>query len=272
MNHQPNPQQEKRTSTETICHPWRKTIRRVFLGGLVLLAAGAVSATAATLATSLFESPTSSSKKTTPQSPPKTTSASPDISSAAKADALVRQAGQQLAGNKPQEALKTLQEAVAVEPKHLTARLHLAMLLAQQDRCAEAVEQYRLVLYHNPDDVVALNNFADIRASHPDENLRDGQAAKKMAERVCELTHRNSPVALGTLAAAYAENRLYSRAAQTAREAIALADRQDMPKLGELLKEQLDCYEREEPFRKRVSILYAVKKGTASEPDSLKAK
>jgi Flp pilus assembly protein TadD len=183
---------------------------------------------------------------------------------------LVREANKQLETNKPQEAVKTLQQVVELTPQYLTARLHLGMLLTEQGRSAEAVEQYVAVLRHNSRDPVALNNLADICATDADEKIRDGKRAVVLAERACEVTQRNSSVILGTLAAAYAENGLYSKAAQTVREAITLANRQSMPKMGEVLKPQLACYERGQPFRKHVSVMYTVNTSPAKNSRSAK--
>jgi len=266
MNSKPQPHEEERKRAETVGRPRWQGVRRVAVGGLVFFVAAAGSTVEAAPTASPFKSPTSSGTTITP----KTVDSSNSAPSMAQANALVQQAGKQLEEKKPQEAVKTLQKAVALAPNYLTARLQLAMLLAEQDRCAEAVEQYRMVLYHNPDDPVALNNLADILASHPDEKLRDGKAARKMAERVCELTRRNSPVALSTLAAAYAEGNQYDRAVQTIREAIKQANKQNVPKLADLLKTQLDCYEREQPFRKRVSVMYVVTTSSPTNPNPSK--
>ena len=172
----------------------------------------------------------------------------------------MHRADKQLEAKQPAEAVKTLQEAVAMGPECLPARLHLAMQLAQQDRCLEAAEQYRAILHSNPDDAVALNNLADILASNPDGKLRDGTAAVELAQRAVSLTHRQNSLFLSTLAAAYAENGLLDRAVQTAREAVDLAAEQKMPRVGELIKQQLAIYERGQSLHQRavVNLKYAM--------------
>ena len=81
------------------------------------------------------------------------------------------------------------------------------MTLGQSGRTREAVAQYREALRLNPNLAGALNNLAWVLAASPDDELRNGAEAVRLAERACELTHYGEPLFLGTLAAAYAECR-----------------------------------------------------------------
>ena len=79
------------------------------------------------------------------------------------------------------------------------------MALGQLGRTREAVAQYQEALRLNPDLAGALNNLAWVLATCPDDQLRNGAEAVRLAERACELTHYREPLFIGTLAAAYAE-------------------------------------------------------------------
>ena len=72
-------------------------------------------------------------------------------------------------------------------------------------------------------DPPALNNLAWELATSPDAGDRDGALAVKLAERACELTHYQTAIFVGTLAAAYAEAGRFDEAVATAQKACALA-------------------------------------------------
>lgn len=186
------------------------------------------------------------------------TTTTPSHNATDKGLALMQQAHQQLKNNKPQEAVNLLRQVVTLIPNHVPAHLHLGMLLGDQGRMAEAMEHYRVVLRHKDNDPIALNNLADILATDPDDKLRDGHLAITLANRGCETAQHRSPILLSTLAAAYAETGQYSKAAQLAREAIELANHQEMPQVAKLITLQLESHEREVPFRKRLNVKIAV--------------
>ena len=90
-------------------------------------------------------------------------------------------------------------------------------------RTREAVVQYREALRLNPDLAGALNNLAWVLAASPDDELRNGAEAVRLAERACELTHYGQPLFIGTLAAAYAEAGRFPEAVTTAEKVEQLA-------------------------------------------------
>ena len=60
-------------------------------------------------------------------------------------------------------------------------------------------------------------------ATSPDDGLRNGAEAVRLAERACELTHYGQPLFMGTLATAYAEAGRFPEAVTTAEKAEQLA-------------------------------------------------
>jgi Flp pilus assembly protein TadD len=120
------------------------------------------------------------------------------------------------------EALLHLQIALCFNPT-VETRQRLAALLFQTGDFRQALAQFRRILAAKPDDVEALNNLAWILATCPDDRLRDGTEAVRLAERACELTGYKQPGTEGTLAAAYAEAGRFPDAVSTAERAISLA-------------------------------------------------
>jgi hypothetical protein len=78
-------------------------------------------------------------------------------------------------------------------------------------------------LERDPDFVPALVSLALIRATSPDEALRDGPQAVELAGRACRLTHDEHAEALYALAAGYAQVGRFPEAADTAEAAIQRA-------------------------------------------------
>lgn len=92
--------------------------------------------------------------------------------------------------------------AIRLMPK-ISTRLALADSLIQTHDFRATAEQYREVLACEPDNLTALNNLAYVLASCPDKDVRDGDAAVKLAERACQLTAFKEPGFIKTLAAVY---------------------------------------------------------------------
>ncbi len=118
-------------------------------------------------------------------------------------------------------------------------------------RIDEAIAHTRKALQLKPDYPEALNELAWLRATCPDAAFRDGAAAIELAQRAIELSHGKTPEALDTLAAAYAEAGMFSKAAETVGEALDLARQQNKAALVEGLKARLWLYEAETPYRQR---------------------
>ena len=114
---------------------------------------------------------------------------------------------------------------------------------------AEACAQYQRVLELDPDDIAALNDLAWILATCPDDSLRDGAKAVKLAEKAAQLCHSQSPEVLDTLAAADAEAGNFSEAVQTVKNASSLAAAQNRQSLELSLQTRLSLYRSNIPFR-----------------------
>ena len=70
----------------------------------------------------------------------------------------------------------------------------------------QALADHQAALELDPDDAATLNHLAWLRAVCPDDAVRDGAEAIRLATRACELTEYTTAGYVDTLAAAYAES------------------------------------------------------------------
>jgi tetratricopeptide (TPR) repeat protein len=122
------------------------------------------------------------------------------------------------------------------------------MTLGQLGRKREAIAQYREALRLNPNLTGALINLAWILAANPDDELRNGAEAVRLAERACELTHYGEPLYLGTLAAAYAEAGRFPEAVSAAEKAEQLATAAGSKPLAEKSRLLLEIVQAGKPY------------------------
>ncbi|NQU09505.1 hypothetical protein HQ590_01830 [bacterium] len=109
--------------------------------------------------------------------------------------------------------------------------------------------QYREVLRLAPDNMAAVNNLAELLATHPDDTVRDGAAAVQLAEDLALKTAHTNPVILDTLAAAYAESGRFAEAVQMAQRARQAATRAGNQDLARVISDRLYWYRQDLPYR-----------------------
>ena len=125
--------------------------------------------------------------------------------------------------NRPADAEKEFSEAARLNPHDARTQCQLAVALIQQRKAAEAVIHYRAALRLRPLYTGALNGLAWIIATSPDQRLRDGSEALRLARQACDATAYSQPAPLITLAAAAAETGQFEKAKDAIRQAQALA-------------------------------------------------
>jgi len=146
------------------------------------------------------------------------------------------------------EAETALRHAVALDPGEATTRRLLAVTLTNEGNVEGAIEQYRILLRVDVNDLDALNNIAWIRATHADPAHRDGAEAVRLAERARDHSPQPVSVLYSTLAAAYAEAGRLPEAVQAGSRAVALAHAEhDSLSVGRFTQ-QLACYRSGRPF------------------------
>jgi tetratricopeptide (TPR) repeat protein len=146
------------------------------------------------------------------------------------------------------EAIKNYRQAIQINPNHAETFFHLGMTLGQLGRTREAVAQYQEALRLNPNMAGALNNLAWVLATSPDDELRNGAEAVRLAEHACELTHHGQPLFMGTLAAAYAEAGRFPEAVTTAEKAEQLATDAGLTAVAAKTGQQLELHRADKPY------------------------
>jgi tetratricopeptide (TPR) repeat protein len=124
------------------------------------------------------------------------------------------------------EAIEPLEAAVRLHPGYEPTRYHLALALQQEGRFEESLQHFDRLLELNPESTPALAQSAYIRATCPQRELRDAQAAVEMAERACKLTEYGDPEFLATLARVYLQVDRRSDAVLASQRAAVIARRQ----------------------------------------------
>ncbi len=155
-----------------------------------------------------------------------------------------------------EEAIDLYQKAMAVNPHYTLARRNLVAAyyafgdaLVGRSRFGEAAAQYRNALALQPDFAPACNRLARLLATCSDASVRNGPEAVALGQQAVELSSGQDPIALDTLAAAYAEAKHFSEAVQTARQALELATEQQKLAAAEAIRAKLQLYEAGKPFR-----------------------
>jgi tetratricopeptide (TPR) repeat protein len=148
------------------------------------------------------------------------------------------------------EAIENYRQAIQINSNRPETFFHLGMTLGQSGRTREAVAQYREALRLNPNLAWALNNLAWVLAASPDDGLRNGAEAVRLAERACELTHYGEPLFIRTLAAAYAESGRFPEAVTTAEKAEQIATDAGSEKLAGNIRQLLELYRAGKPYHK----------------------
>jgi hypothetical protein len=87
-----------------------------------------------------------------------------------------------------------------------------------------------------------------VLAASPNDELRDGAEAVRLAERACELTHYGEPLFVGTLAAAYAESGRFPEAVTMAEKAEQLATSAGLTAVAAKNRQLLEFYRAGKPY------------------------
>jgi 4-amino-4-deoxy-L-arabinose transferase-like glycosyltransferase len=154
------------------------------------------------------------------------------------------------------EALEYLQEALtrdtdATQAGHrglslldrADAHFQLALALDRQGNPREAIKEYRAALAVRAELPAAANNLAWLLATCPEPSLRNGPEAVEFATQACRLTHDETTVYLGTLAAAQAEAGQFSEAVATAQKAINCARLRAEQEIADRNRQLLEFYQ-----------------------------
>jgi tetratricopeptide (TPR) repeat protein len=146
-------------------------------------------------------------------------------------------------------AVEQLREAARLKPRFGAAHYQLGVVLSERGQIEEAIQHYQEAIRLKADWLEALNNLAWLLATEPDDKLRNGTEAVRLATHAVELTKTNNPGALDTLAAAYAEAHRFADAVRTAQLAEGLALSAAQKDMAVQIHSRLELYQGRQPAR-----------------------
>jgi tetratricopeptide (TPR) repeat protein len=149
----------------------------------------------------------------------------------------------------PERGIEHFRKSLRLNPRQPIATARLADVLIKLKRYAEARDVLKTGLIHSPGDLELMNNLAWLLATCPQDDVRDGREALRLAQRTCQITREQVPSLLDTLAAAQAETGDFPAAIQTLSRAIRLAGSIGREDLAGGLRSRLAMYEAGKPYR-----------------------
>ncbi len=150
----------------------------------------------------------------------------------------------------PTGTMEHLQQAASSNPPSVAALEELARRHVRNRNYAEAKRILREALNVAPDNLKIVNSLAMLLATCPEDAIRDGAEALRLAKLANEKTGQSQPAVLGTLAAAQAETGDYPAAIETANRALNLLGNQQSPLKG-MLTRQLEEFRAGRPYRSK---------------------
>jgi len=147
-----------------------------------------------------------------------------------------------------EEASEHFQQALQIRPGSAHAHNNLANALRLTGHEAEAAAHYETSLKLEPGNPSTWLNLATLLATSYDASVRNGSRAVELALQANKMSGGRNPIALGTLASAYAEAGRFNEAVATAEQAIQMASERSNLRLLNLLQMQLKLYQAGSPF------------------------
>jgi protein O-mannosyl-transferase len=147
------------------------------------------------------------------------------------------------------EAMVHYRKFLEIEPGNVEARNILGTALIQQGRIRQAIEQWQEAQTIEPENGNAASNLAWVFATCPDDSIRDGRRAVELAEKALRISGGKIPMIFRVLAAAYAEDRRFSQAIESAQRGADLATSQGNAALAAELQSNMALYQTGTPLR-----------------------
>jgi tetratricopeptide (TPR) repeat protein len=120
-------------------------------------------------------------------------------------------------------AIGIFKHAIAVDSSKIEPYVNLAHIYTAKRNISEAIYYYRQAVRLNPQAPDLSNDLAWLLATTDDKTLRNPEEALTLALRACEITNRQNPAFLDTLAMAYASAGRYEDAIRAEEEALNIA-------------------------------------------------
>lgn len=145
------------------------------------------------------------------------------------------------------QAIDDFDAALRLNPGHLGASNNRGSALAAKKEYAPAILAFREAIRLNPNRPDAYNNLAWLLATCPQDAVRNGAQAVQLAMKACEFSGWQEGNLLDTLAAAYAESKMFAEAVAWQKRAMEIGH-EDREELARALW-RLKLYEEGKPYR-----------------------
>lgn len=149
----------------------------------------------------------------------------------------------------PERALEPIRRALELQGDLRDGERHLGRAYLGAGRPLEAIRAFQRALTQTPGDPRLATELAWLLATSPDDRLRDGEEALRLAEKACQATRFLQPRALDALAAASAETGRFDDAVVVARRARELALQAGRRDLARQIEARLALYAAGKPYR-----------------------
>ena len=147
------------------------------------------------------------------------------------------------------EAMEQYAAAARLDPSDWHPPFLTGKALLKQGRDPQALSHFRQAVQIDPNNPRVLTYLAQVLASDTNPQIRDGNHALAMAAKANDLTGGVQPAMIDTLAMAYAEAGQFTNAQQAAAYALKLATAYDMTNDVPLIRQRLQLYQSNQPFR-----------------------
>ncbi len=150
-------------------------------------------------------------------------------------------------GDSPRAAMM-YRRALELRPDLAVVLPKLAHALVASGRPHEAAVLLRNRLQLSPGDLEAAEFLADLLATYPDESVRSGEEAERLARRVNEARGGRDGAVLLTWASALAEAGRFEESIAAAEKALSIADDTEDRRLAGELQRRLELFRRHKPY------------------------
>jgi len=145
------------------------------------------------------------------------------------------------------KAIADYDRVIRITPKNSNEYVARGSAYFQKGNYQEALSDFRKALQLFPNNNNALTYLALLRATCPEAPLRDGKEAIRMSMRACELSKWKEPVAISTLAVAYAETGDFDKAVKYQTQAMKMKGAYG--RIDKKARERLALYQAHKPAR-----------------------
>lgn len=161
-------------------------------------------------------------------------------------------AGDYLTQGQLEKAQHHYSEALRLDAKKIQPYMGMAEIAEQRNDPAKAIRYLRDAQQRNEHamaEPIIARKLAWLLAASPQDALRNGSEALVLASRCVELTEARDAYCLHTLAVALAENQQFTKAINVASNALSMARESQLDSLEQQLRESIQGYREEKPFR-----------------------